>query len=141
MAKDHRDENGRFLQGCPGGPGRPKRTTELQYLAVISEAVSLDDWKQIITKAVSQAKRGNRYARHFLAKYLLPADMTLSDIAAHEEVSGDLDGAVLDQLDDAAADLRWRYRERLNRRRHLATMEALLHPNGEDLLDDEDHDE
>lgn len=68
-------------------------------------------------KAVSQAKRGNRYARHFFAKYLLPADMTLSDIAAHEEVSGDLKGAILDQLDDRASDIRWRYKEHIARYR------------------------
>jgi hypothetical protein len=36
MAADHRDaQNGRFLPGYPGGPGRPRRAIEADYLAAL----------------------------------------------------------------------------------------------------------
>jgi hypothetical protein len=38
-----RDEHGRFLKGHPGGPGRPRRAIEREYLGVIGKAVTLED--------------------------------------------------------------------------------------------------
>jgi hypothetical protein len=40
---DDRDrETGRFLPGNPGGPARPRRATEADNLAALSEAVSIE---------------------------------------------------------------------------------------------------
>lgn len=66
-----RDNKGRFKKGGPGGPGRAPRARELEYLDVTVSAVSMDDWKAIIHKAVDQARRGDSVARKFLADYLM----------------------------------------------------------------------
>lgn len=66
-----RDNRGRFKKGGPGGPGRLPRARELEYLDVTVSAVSLDDWKAIIHKAVDQARRGDSVARKFLADYVM----------------------------------------------------------------------
>jgi hypothetical protein len=58
MQNDHRDRQGRFTTGNPGGPGRPRRAIEREYLATLSEAVSLEDWKEIVQAAVTAAKQG-----------------------------------------------------------------------------------
>lgn len=67
-----RTKNGQFAPGNPGGPGRPKRATETEYLLAISEVVTLDDWREIVARAVAQSKRGDPSARKWLAEYLLP---------------------------------------------------------------------
>ncbi len=77
--------NGRFAKGNPGGPGRPRRTVEREYLATLADAVSLDDWRQIVGRAVVDAKDGDAKARDWLTRYLLgPEPMTLTDLAGRE---------------------------------------------------------
>lgn len=66
-----RDENGKFAKGNPGGPGRPKKEREIKYYELTLSVVSLTDWKEIVDKAVSQAKRGDAVARKWLADYLM----------------------------------------------------------------------
>ena len=84
MSED-RDEQGRFVAGNAGGPGRPRRAIEREYLAVISEVVTLEDWRAIVARAVEAARQGDERARVWLAKYLL-GDMpiTLTELAARE---------------------------------------------------------
>jgi hypothetical protein len=43
--------NGRFAVGNPGGPGRPRRAIEREYLAALSDTVSLGDWREIVERA------------------------------------------------------------------------------------------
>ncbi len=62
---------GRFEKGHPGGPGRPKRQTESEYLAVTMAACPLDTWKKIVESAVVSAKRGDSAARTWLGRYLM----------------------------------------------------------------------
>ena len=69
-----RDDRGRFLVGCKGGPGRPARTHELAHLRATLATVTPEDWAQVIQKALEQAKEGDARARSFLAKYLLPKE-------------------------------------------------------------------
>jgi hypothetical protein len=38
---DGRDRGGRFAKGNPGGPGRPPRTTEANYLIALTDVVPL----------------------------------------------------------------------------------------------------
>lgn len=86
---DKRDRNGRFEQGTSGGPGRPPRQTETDYLRATLAACSLEDWREIVVKAVYDAKRGNPKARDFLARYLLGAAPVLSDLMAWSEAGYD----------------------------------------------------
>ena len=73
MAND-RNLNGTFALGNPGGPGRPRRALERQYLAALAEAVSPADWRAIVARAVTDAKGGNPKARDWLSKHLLGDD-------------------------------------------------------------------
>jgi hypothetical protein len=63
----------RWIKGQSGNPsGRPPRRVEEQYLAATIGGCSLDEWSAIVAKAVEQASEGDRFARDFLARYLLP---------------------------------------------------------------------
>ena len=85
MHDNERDENGRFAPGNAGGPGRPRRAIEREYLAVIGEAVTLDDWRDVVARAVADAKRGDHQARAWLGKYVIGEKQTLSELAAKEQ--------------------------------------------------------
>ena len=81
-----RNTNGTFATGNPGGPGRPRRTVEREYLGAMLDAISLDDWRTIIGKAVEDAKSGNSKARDWLARYVLgPEPLKPSEMAADEQ--------------------------------------------------------
>lgn len=83
-----RNEKGQFVAGSNGGPGRPKRRTEDQYLDAMIGRVTLKDWREIVDKAVFQAKRGDSKARAWLSDYVLgPAQQRL-------QVSGPDDGPI-----------------------------------------------
>ena len=66
-----RDENGRFLPGHNGGPGRPKKDREQRYYEIAMNACTYKDWKIIWHVAVEQAKKGDRHAREWLTDYLI----------------------------------------------------------------------
>jgi len=66
-----RDSNGRFSRGNAGGPGRPPRALEQDYLAAIGDVVSVADWHEIVGRALADAKRGDSRARSWLSQYLV----------------------------------------------------------------------
>jgi len=66
-----RGNDGRFQVGNSGGPGRPPRQTELEYLRAISEACGVDTFKEIVTATVEAARRGDDKARAWLSSYLV----------------------------------------------------------------------
>lgn len=68
---DKRDAKGQFAKGNAGGPGRPKRQTETEYLQTMAGACTLEDWGDIVQKAVADAKEGDARARKWLSSYLL----------------------------------------------------------------------
>jgi hypothetical protein len=70
--KDGRNANGTFAAGNPGGPGRPPRAADRQYLEVLNETVSLDDWRAIVVAAVAKAKEGDFKAREWLGRLIVP---------------------------------------------------------------------
>lgn len=80
-----RDKHGRFTKGNAGGPGRPPRRTEEEYLVTLCEAVSLADWRKIVAKAVADAKEGDGKARDWLGRYLIgdpqPEESDVDDAA------------------------------------------------------------
>lgn len=80
-----RNDKGQFIPGSGGGPGRPKRRTEQEYLDATISRVTLKDWREIVDKAVWQAKKGDSRARAWLSDYLLgPAPQRLQ----HEGAEG-----------------------------------------------------
>jgi len=80
-----RNTNGTFAPGNPGGPGRPRRGVERQYLEAFAGAVTLDDWRAIIQRAVADAKAGDAKARDWLSKYLV-GDEPLALVELTEEL-------------------------------------------------------
>jgi hypothetical protein len=85
MESNGRDAGGKFAPGNPGGPGRPRRAVEREYLAQLAEACPPETWRQVCQKAVDDARAGDARARDWLAKYLLGAEpLGLLALAADE---------------------------------------------------------
>lgn len=66
-----RDKSGKFAKGNKGGPGRPKRETEMKYMAALGDECPVSAWREIVKKAVEDAKEGDVQARAWLGRYLL----------------------------------------------------------------------
>lgn len=47
------------------------RRTESDYMGALLDAVSLDDWREVVTGAVQAAKGGDPQARNWLGQYLI----------------------------------------------------------------------
>ena len=63
-----RNAKGQFVKGHKNhGAGRKPRAFEDNFIALIDEAVTDDDWRDIIAKAVQLAKRGDSVSRQWLA--------------------------------------------------------------------------
>ena len=73
MAKTQQHTNGRFAPGNKLGKGRPPAVTQRERLEALLSVCSNADWLAVCATAVKQAKGGDRYARQWLANYLLPA--------------------------------------------------------------------
>ena len=67
-----RDSKGRFVKGASGNPqGRLPKQVEQSYLQVCESTCTFDVWREIVTKAVEQAKQGDARARQWLSDYLM----------------------------------------------------------------------
>jgi hypothetical protein len=44
LSEEERTSDGRFVPGNPGGPGRPPRQTEREYLRAMLAGCTLEDW-------------------------------------------------------------------------------------------------
>ena len=88
-----RIENGRFATGNTGGPGRPRRHIEADYLQMMTAACSPDAWREIVERAVNDAKTGDGRAREWLAGYVVgrpeAVAPTLFTLAAEELAEAD----------------------------------------------------
>ena len=71
MATETRDKNGKFVKGYEGGPGRPKRSTERAYLDIIASVCTPEVWREVVNKALEDAKKGDAKAREWLAAYVV----------------------------------------------------------------------
>jgi hypothetical protein len=69
--KAGRDAAGRFSKGNAGGPGRPRRGPERDYLNALAEVVTVKDWQDVVRKALADAKAGCGVARRWLSDQLL----------------------------------------------------------------------
>jgi hypothetical protein len=88
-----RNSNGTFAKGNRGGPGRPRRDVEYDYLVALSQGVKLADWKKIVKRASDDAKQGDWRAREWLSRYLLG----LSPPRLFDAVAADAAGLSTDQ--------------------------------------------
>lgn len=103
-----RDNKGRFVKGAPSAsPGRPARATEKEYLEAMIGKVSLDDWQNIIAKAVQQARKGDRAAREWLANYIMgkPADKVQISSDKFMKVVLKFSGQTETQIDTTAEEI------------------------------------
>lgn len=66
-----RNANGQFAKGHSGGPGRPKKKREDRFMEITLSTVTFADWKDIVARAVSKAKTGDKDARKWLSDYLI----------------------------------------------------------------------
>lgn len=67
-----RDEKGRFVKGSAGNPhGRPPKEREVRFYEITLATVTFEDWRDIVVRAVQDAKRGDTAARKWLADYLI----------------------------------------------------------------------
>jgi hypothetical protein len=80
-----RTSRGTFARGTAGGPGRPPRPVEKDYLRALSDACPPDRWRQIVEKAVQLAEQGDGQARSWLAKYLLGEQTLWGSLTLAEE--------------------------------------------------------
>jgi len=66
---------------------------EGDYLARLTDAVTLDDWSAVVARAVTDAKKGDGRAREWLSRYLVSsADIsTLGDSIQVVQVGIDTD--------------------------------------------------
>lgn len=83
-----RNGNGQFAPGNSGGPGRPRRVAERDYLQALTEECPPETWRAICRRAVADAKAGDARARDWLARYLLgnPAELpTLTAATGNQE--------------------------------------------------------
>jgi hypothetical protein len=102
-----RSPGGRFAKGHPGGPGRPRRAVETDYLRTLVDCCSPDAWRGVCERAVQDARTGNAKAREWLSRYLLGAEPSpdreaeprLTELAAEE-------AAAYDRVAARAQDLR-----------------------------------
>lgn len=104
-----RDTNGRFAPGNPGGPGRPPRAVETDYLTTLAECVSKADWEKITRRAVEDAIKGDPRARGWLAKYLL-GDRLAIDLPSNRTVEHQI---VVEYVDDFYGPISDSARERI----------------------------
>lgn len=91
-ATNGRAKAGHFAPGNPGGPGRPRRAVEREYLRTVTDACPLDTWREIVEAAVTAARAGDAQARSFLAGHLIgkPGNRPpLAEMAAQDEAGTD----------------------------------------------------
>ena len=124
---EQRTEGGRFAAGNAGGPGRPRRAVESQYMASIGDVVTVEDWQAIVRRALDDAKNGDGKAREWLAKYLVGAEPpTLLSIAATEqrqEIEADV---VVDEVDQEVTRQRSTEQSEAHCRSLRAAMNAIV---------------
>lgn len=89
---DGRDAAGRWAPGNPGGPGRPRRAVESDYMRALTDRVTPDVWRDIIDAVVDAARGGDMRAVAWLSRYLLgAAPPTLFALAVADAAGPDVD--------------------------------------------------
>jgi len=75
VVKDSHLSTGGFAPGNTAGVGnrggRPSRKKEEQYLKAMKQVVTVEDWIEITTRAMNDAKKGDHRARKWLTDHLI----------------------------------------------------------------------
>jgi hypothetical protein len=87
----YRDGGGRFVKGCPGGPGNPYVRQVARLKSALYEALTQDDIRAVVQRMRDKALAGDVAAARLLLEYGLGKP---------------LPGALASAIDAAAAD-RW----------------------------------
>lgn len=69
--RPHRDEHGRFLPGCPPGPGNPFAARVAELRAALYSAVTPQDVASVVRALVQEAQLGDVAAAKCLLERLL----------------------------------------------------------------------
>ena len=96
-----RDPKGRFVKGHSGNP-KGKPIDQFKYLKKMGAAVSATEWREIIRRAVEQAKRGDPRAREWLSDYLMGKPPQQVDVTSNGETI--VDNVQTDRALSALAD-------------------------------------
>jgi hypothetical protein len=102
-----RDSKGRFVKGASGNPqGRLPKQTETSYLQVSESVCTFDVWREIVAKAIEQAKRGDARARQWLSDYLIgkPISMVMA-VQEKQETEIIVKWAIQEKLDRLAGEI------------------------------------
>ena len=84
VEQNGRKTNGQFAKGNGGGPGRPPRDVEADYLTTLIATVTADRWRRIVARAADDAEAGDHRTREWLGKYLV-GDKAAVAISMHTE--------------------------------------------------------
>lgn len=101
-----RDSKGRFVKGASGNPqGRLPKEIERSYLQVCESTCTFDVWREIVTKAIEQAKRGDARARQWLSDYLMGKPISMV-MAVQENQNNEIHVTwIRDKLDRLAGEI------------------------------------
>jgi len=72
MVSAGRNANGTFSKGWKGGPGRPAKEVERDYLLAFRSACSPQDLAEVVATVLRVAKSGDMVAARLLLNYCLP---------------------------------------------------------------------
>lgn len=82
------------------------RRTEGDYMAVLLDAVGLEDWRDVVVETLQLAKQGDPQARVWLAQYLVgrpeakaptPMTVVVNQWAGHDPVAAQLAQPLIDR--------------------------------------------
>ena len=83
------------------------RRTETDYMNALLDAVTVEDWRDVVTTAVAAAKAGDAGARLWLAQYLIgkpsatapsPLTVVVQQLSGHDPVVAELAAPHIDRL-------------------------------------------
>lgn len=80
-----RNEKGQFVKGHPGGPGRPRREVERDYLNTMLGVISQERWEEIVEAVYKRAKRGDIAAATWLGNYTQGKPTERLDVTSNDE--------------------------------------------------------
>lgn len=90
-----------FKPGNKASPGRPKREVERAYINAVIGLCPISTWGKIVEAAIEDALTGDRFAREWLTKILIPD--AAQAVSEADELSAPVraltDGLTDEQLD------------------------------------------
>ena len=79
-----RNEKGQFAAGNKASPGRKPRPAEVNFLNILKECITADDWRKVVNTAVSLAMAGDAKAREWIGNYLIGKPPQILELKAVE---------------------------------------------------------